>query len=325
MNTLDEIKTLLGDEWTQFETLFRNALQNKIELLNTVNNYLLDHRGKQLRPALTLLTANSLAGGGQSARVAALVVEMMHTATLLHDDVVDNADRRRGAASVKRIWQSNIAVLTGDYWFAKSFHIMSEYNENRLLPYFNNCMVAMGEGELWQLEKAQKLDMTEDEYFQIIGRKTAECMALSMICGAVVAGVGQPALQRISDVGYTMGIAFQIRDDIFDYEQHNLAGKPVGNDVREQKITLPLLYALRQTGEKERARILRHVRRAAKKTRSLRKVIDFVHRQNGQEYAEKIMTEYSNKAVAMLRQELPDTPYRTALINLAKFMSARRQ
>ncbi|MDR0667400.1 MAG: polyprenyl synthetase family protein [Prevotellaceae bacterium] len=324
MNTLDEIKILLGDDWTQFETLFRNALQSKIDLLNTVNNYLLDHRGKQLRPVLTLLTANSLSGGGPSARVAALVVEMVHTASLLHDDVVDNADRRRSAASVKRIWRSKIAVLTGDYWFADAFHILSKYNESRLLPYFNKCMVAMGEGEIWQLEKAQKLDMTEDDYFQIIGRKTAECMALSMICGAVVAGANDADLQRIFDMGYTMGIAFQIRDDIFDYEPRNLSGKPVGNDVREQKITLPLLYALRQTGEKERATILRHVRRAAKKPRSLRKVIDFVHRQNGQEYAEQIMTDYSNQAVAML-QELPDTPYRTALISLAKFMSARRQ
>jgi octaprenyl-diphosphate synthase len=324
MNILDDIKKLLGDDWKRFETFFREALQSKVELLNTVNNYLLEHRGKQLRPVLTLLTANSFSGGGHSALVAATVVEMVHTASLLHDDVVDNADQRRGAASVKRIWRSNIAVLTGDYWFAEAFLVLSKYNETRLLPYFNTCMVAMSEGEIWQQEKAQKLDITEEEYYQIIGRKTAEFLALSMTCGAVVAGAGEATVQRMYDIGYTMGMAFQIRDDIFDYERDNQSGKPVGNDIRERKITLPLLYALQQAGDRERNDILRHVRRAARKTRSVTKVIDFVHRRNGQEYAEKVMMEYSSKAVAML-QQLPDNPYRTALIELARFMTTRRK
>ncbi|MDR1681159.1 MAG: polyprenyl synthetase family protein [Prevotellaceae bacterium] len=324
MTVLDDIKTLLGDDWKRFEAFFREVLQNKVELLNIVNNYLLEHRGKQLRPVLTLLTANSFSGGGQSALVAATVVEMVHTASLLHDDVIDNADQRRGAASVKRIWRSNIAVLTGDYWFAAAFLVLSKYNETRLLPYFNTCMAAMAEGEIWQLEKAQKLDITEEEYYQIIGRKTAEFLALSMVCGAVVAGAGEAAVQRMYDIGYAMGMAFQIRDDIFDYERDNRSGKPVGNDIRERKITLPLLYALRQAGDKERENILHHIRHAAKRTRSVTKVIDFVHRHNGQEYAEKVMTEHSRKAAALLRS-LPDTPYRKALIDLARFMTSRRQ
>ncbi|MDR2802134.1 MAG: polyprenyl synthetase family protein, partial [Prevotellaceae bacterium] len=320
MNVLDDIKKLLGNDWMRFEDFFRKALQNDLELLNTVNCYLLEHRGKQLRPVLTLLTANSLSACGQSALVAAVVVEMVHTATLLHDDVIDNADQRRGAASVKRIWRSNIAVLTGDYWFAQAFQVMTKHEETRLLPWFNSCMVAMSEGEIWQLDKAQKLDITEEEYYQIIGRKTAAFLALSMACGAIAAGVDEAAVQRMHGIGYTMGMAFQIRDDIFDYELHNQSGKPAGNDIRERKITLPLLHALQQAGEKERKEILRHIRRAAKKTHSVTKVIDFVHRRRGQEYAEKVMLEYSHKAVTML-QELPDTPYRTALIELAKFMT----
>lgn len=324
MNVLDDIKKLLGDDWTRFEDFFKKALRNEVELLNTVNRYLLDHRGKQLRPVLTLLTANTFSACGQPAWVAAVVVEMVHTASLLHDDVVDNADQRRGAASVKRIWRSNVAVLTGDYWFAQAFHVMTDYKETRLLPWFNACMVAMSEGEIWQLEKAQKLDITEDEYYQIIGRKTATFLALSMACGAIAAGVDEAAVQRMYDTGYAMGMAFQIRDDIFDYEQHNQSGKPAGNDIRERKITLPLLHALRQAGTKEREKILRHIRRAAKRTRSVTKVIDFVHRQKGQEYAEKVMTEYSRKAITMLH-ELPDTPYRAALIELAKFMTTRRK
>ncbi|MDR3350741.1 MAG: polyprenyl synthetase family protein [Prevotellaceae bacterium] len=324
MTILNDIKKLLGGDWERFESLFREALHNEVDLLNTVNNYLLEHRGKQLRPALTLLTANSFSACGQPALVAAVVVEMVHTASLLHDDVVDNADQRRGAASVKRIWRSNIAVLTGDYWFAQAFQVMTKYGETRLLPWFNACMVAMSEGEIWQLEKAQKLDIAEEEYYQIIGRKTACFLALSMACGAIAAGVEEAAVQRMYDVGYTMGMAFQIRDDIFDYEQHNQSGKPAGNDIRERKITLPLLHALRQAGEKERAEILRHIRRAAKKTRSVTKIIEFVQRQKGQEYAEKAMLGYSAKAIALL-QELPDTPYRTALIELAKFMTTRRK
>ncbi|MDR3133594.1 MAG: polyprenyl synthetase family protein [Prevotellaceae bacterium] len=324
MNILDDIKKLLGDDWVRFEEFFRETLQNKVDLLNTVNNYLLEHRGKQLRPVLTLLTANSFSACGQPALVAAAIVEIVHTASLLHDDVVDNADRRRGAASVKRIWRSNIAVLTGDYWFARAFQVMTKYKETRLLPWFNACMVAMTEGEIWQLEKAQKLDITEDDYYQIIGRKTAELLALSMACGAIVANVDEAVAKRIYDIGYLMGMAFQIRDDIFDYEQHNQSGKPAGNDIRERKITLPLLYALRQAGEKEREDILRHIRHAARKTRSVTKVIRFVHRHKGQEYAEKVMLEYSGKAIAML-QELPGTPYRAALIDLAKFMTTRRK
>jgi octaprenyl-diphosphate synthase len=323
MNVLDNIKKLLGDNWTQFDALFREALHNDVELLNTVNNYLLEHRGKQLRPVLTLLSANAFSRCGQSARVAAVVVEMVHTATLLHDDVVDNADQRRGAASVKRIWRSNIAVLTGDYWFAQAFQVMTKYEETRLLPWFNACMVAMSEGEIWQLEKAQKLDITEDDYYRIIGKKTASFLALSMACGAIAANAGETAVRQMYDIGYTMGLAFQIRDDIFDCEQHNRTGKPAGNDIREKKITLPLLHALRQADGKKREEILRHVRRAERKTRSVTKVIDFVRQHKGLEYAEKVMTEHSRKAIAML-QELPETPYRTALIDMAKFMTTRK-
>jgi octaprenyl-diphosphate synthase len=324
MTILDEIKIGLGDEWKRFETFFREVLQNEVELLNTVNNYLLDHRGKQLRPVLTLLAANSFSNGRQSALVAAVVVEMVHTASLLHDDVVDNADRRRGAASVKRIWRSNIAILAGDYWFAAAFMLLTKYNETRLLPHFNTCMKAMTEGEIWQLEKAQKLDITEEEYYQIIGRKTAEFLALSMTCGAIVADADEAAVQRIHDIGYAMGMAFQIRDDIFDYERDNRSGKPAGNDIRERKITLPLLYALRQVDEKERQTILTHIRRAGRRTRSVEKVIDFVRRHKGLEYAEKIMSGYSAKAETLL-QTLPESPSRAALAALAKFMTTRRE
>ncbi|MDR2362482.1 MAG: polyprenyl synthetase family protein [Prevotellaceae bacterium] len=324
MTILDEIKTGLGDEWKRFEAFFREVLQNEVELLNTVNNYLLDRRGKQLRPVLTLLTANSFNGGGQSVLVAAVMVEMVHTASLLHDDVVDNADQRRGAASVKRIWRSNIAVLTGDYWFATASLLVTKYNETRLLPHFNTCMKAMTEGEIWQLEKAQKLNITEEEYYQIIGRKTAEFLALSMICGAIVSDADQAAVQRMHDIGYAMGMAFQIRDDIFDYERDNRSGKPAGNDIREQKITLPLLYALQQVDEKERQTILAHIRRARRRTKSVTKIIDFVRQHKGLEYAEKVMTDYSTKAATLL-QTLPESPSRTALADLAKFMTTRRE
>jgi octaprenyl-diphosphate synthase len=324
MTVLDEVKTLLGDDWIRFEHSFREALRSEVGLLNTINEYLYEHKGKQLRPALTLLSANIFSRCGQPALVAATAVEMTHTATLLHDDVVDNADRRRGAASVKRQWQSNIAVLTGDYWFARAFILITKNGEMRLLPWFDRCMAEMTEGELWQLEKAQALDISEEDYFSIIGKKTAELLALSTVCGAITAEAGEEAIQRMFDIGYTMGMAFQIRDDIFDYEKCNQAGKPAGNDICERKITLPLLYALRQADEKERIEMLRHIRRAAKRTRSVAKIIDFVRRQGGLEYAEKVMLEYSDKAVSLL-QTLPASDYRTALITLAKFMASRRQ
>jgi octaprenyl-diphosphate synthase len=324
MNVLHEIKNLLGNNWQQFDSYFSETLHSDIALLHSVNDYLQEHKGKQLRPVLTLLTAKIFGPCNQSALTAATAVELIHTATLLHDDVVDNADQRRGAASVKKRWRSNIAVLTGDYWLSKAFALIVHSHEQQQLLWLTACMQTMSEGELQQLEKTLSIDTSEEDYFAIIGKKTAALLATCMAIGADAAGADPHTAQYVYDTGYMMGIAFQIRDDIFDYERNSQAGKPAGNDIIEKKLTLPLLYALQHTDDTTRKSLLRHVARAAKSRRSLQKVIDFVHRQQGLEYAEKIMLQYSEKAVARLRT-LPDSAEKEALITLAGFMTTRRK
>ena len=324
MNELNEVKKLLGNDWEQFERFYHTCLQSRVELLNTVNNYIYDHKGKQLRPVLALLSAKVFGECTHDVQVAAVAVEMIHSATLLHDDVVDNSDQRHGVASIKKMWKSNIAVLCGDYWLSTAFQLLVNNRCDKLFPLLISCMATMSEGEMWQLDKARKLDTTEEDYFSIIGKKTAALLAVSMTAGAMTAGADDNDSQRIYDIGYTMGIAFQIRDDIFDYEKNSLAGKPAGNDIRERKLTLPLLYALQQADEKEQKYILKQVERAKNKSRSVARVIDFVQQKKGLEYAEKTMLQYSEKAKAMMLA-LPESTYREALIALANFMTTRKK
>ncbi len=324
MNELNEIKKLLGNDWTQFDVFYKETLRSEVELLNTINNYLLERKGKQLRPLLTLLSARISDGCNHQSILAATAVEMIHTATLLHDDVVDNADQRRGAASVKSKWKSTIAVLTGDYWLSQAFLLLVDNRQNDLLPWLCDCVKIMSEGELFQQEKTQKLNSSEADYFAIIGKKTAVLLATSLAVGATSAGADKQLAQTMYDIGYTMGLAFQIRDDIFDYEKNSQSGKPAGNDVREKKITLPLLYALQQADEKERRYMLKQVERAEKKSRSVQRVVDFVYRQRGLEYAESVMQQHSTKAIEMLHS-LPESEGRDAMISLAHFMTTRKK
>jgi octaprenyl-diphosphate synthase len=324
MTDPEQLKQSLGSHWTGFSDFFRQALLSDIVLLNTINRYLLQHAGKQLRPLLTLLAAEMQGKITESTYLAASAVEMVHTCSLLHDDVIDNADERRGAPSVKALWRSNASVLTGDYWLSRIFHMVITHREFRLLPWFSNCLVSLSEGELLQLEKVRQLNTTEADYLTIIGKKTASLLAVSMASGAITADAPPDVVQQLYDVGYQMGLAFQIRDDIFDYHKTNLLGKPTGNDLREQKLTLPLLHALSQTDEATRAKVLGWVKSVAGSSRHYAKIITFVKTHHGMEYATTVLQQRVEKAKEIL-YSFPENEGRNKLIGLVDFLAVRKK
>ncbi len=324
MDIIASSRHTLGADWTGFDAFFRRALHSEIELLHTINQHLLQHSGKQLRPLLALMAGRLCGAINESTYLSATAVEMVHTASLLHDDVVDNADQRRGAPSVKAVWKSNAAVLTGDYWLARAFQLVVQHEEHRLLPWFTNCLIDLSEGELLQLSKARTLNTTEKDYYTIIGKKTASLLAVSMATGAITAGATEERAQQMYAIGYQLGLAFQIRDDIFDYNKTNLLGKPTGNDLREQKITLPLLYALEQADAKTREEVLGWVKKAAKDSAYVSRVNRFVKAQQGIERAQATLQTHTQKAVAIIR-EFPEGAIREQLIQLATFLAERKK
>ncbi len=321
---LHQIKKELGKDWSLFTSSFQQAMFSEVKLINEVNEYILQRSGKQLRPILVLLSARICGDVNTQTHAAAISVEMLHTASLLHDDVVDNADQRRGKASVKAAWKVPVAVLTGDYWLSKAAQLIVDCNEHKMLALFTRCLMNLSEGELFQLQKTASLDNTEEDYLKIIEKKTAILLATSTCLGAITAKASKEKEQCLYDIGYNMGMAFQIRDDIFDYEQRNQTGKPAGNDICEQKITLPLLYALQQAEKEEREKVIAWIKSAAKKQRRIPPIIKFVNEKGGIAYATEKMANYSQQAIELLHT-LPDSPERKILIDLAGYMASRKK
>ena len=324
MDILHTAKSFLGTHWTAFEDFYRTTLQSDITLLNSINEYLLQHSGKQLRPLLVLTAAKLCGEITESSYVAAAAVEMVHTASLLHDDVVDNTDKRRGLPTVKALWKSQAAVLTGDYWLSRAFQLVVQRREHRLLPIFTDCLIDLSEGELFQMSKAQTLDTTQNDYYTIIGKKTASLMSACMISGAITGGGNDTDIANMKKAGYALGLAFQIRDDIFDYTKTNLFGKPTGVDLREQKITLPLLCALKNADSHKRADIINEVKKAADNSHAANKVTNFVKEQGGIEAAQDILQSHINEAVALFLS-YPESETRQHLINIANYLAQREE
>ena len=324
MDLLHTAKDFLGNHWTAFENFYRTALQSDITLLNNINEYLLQHSGKQLRPLLVLMAAKLCGEITENSYVAATAAEMIHTASLLHDDVVDNADSRRGLPTVKALWKSQAAVLAGDYWLSRAFQLVVQHRERRLLPIFTGCLVDLSEGELFQMFKAQTLDTTQNDYYTIIGKKTASLMSACTISGAITGGGNETDIANMKKAGYALGLAFQIRDDIFDYTKTNLFGKPTGIDLREQKITLPLLCALKNADRHQGTDIINEVKKAAGNARVVNKVTTFVKEQGGIEAAQDILQSHINEAVALFLS-YPESETRQHLINIAYYLAQREE
>lgn len=324
MSDTSFIKHTIKEEMETFEPFFKARLKTQIPLLNIITNYLIRRKGKQMRPMLVFLTAKLNGKVTESTYVAASLIEILHTATLVHDDVVDDTYQRRGFFSINALWKSKIAVLVGDYFLSKGLLTALDANEVGILKIVSEAVREMSEGELLQIEKSRKLDITEEVYFQIISKKTASLLASCTAAGTHSVGAIDEHVERMKQFGQNLGIAFQIRDDMFDFEQTGLIGKPSGNDIKEKKLTLPLIYVLQNATPSERRHLLSTIRKHHNNDKKVQEIIQTVIEKGGLEYARHKMMEYSNKAKDIL-SNYPESDVKRALEMLVDYTIERKK
>ncbi|MDR1886923.1 MAG: polyprenyl synthetase family protein [Prevotellaceae bacterium] len=314
------------DALHKFETFFRDILYSDSPLLNKVMKYICNRQGKRIRPVCVFLSALASAPSkpfSDTTYAGTAAIEMIHTASIVHDDVVDQSDQRRGNKSVNAEWTSKIAVLVGDYLMAKAMMLITEYEMFEFMSIMSRPIVEMSVGEMIQIEKSIDMDTTEDIYFEIIRKKTAVLIGASMEVGARSSGAVHLS-ELMYKIGENIGMAFQIRDDIFDYEKTNLLGKPIGNDIIERKITLPLIYALKQVDLKKQKEILKFVKQSSTDRKNISAVRDFVRENNGLDYATLVAKQYIEKAISLI-SNLDDSPAKQSLIGFAHYIIKRNK
>ncbi|MDX9882264.1 MAG: polyprenyl synthetase family protein [Prolixibacteraceae bacterium] len=324
MTSLDIIQSPIKKELKDFEAYFKESIKSDIPLLEIIVRYILRKKGKQIRPMFVFLSAKILGEFNESTLLAASGIELLHTATLLHDDVVDESYERRGSFSINALWKNKIAVLVGDYILARGMLNTLDEKKYRYLHLISRAVKDMSEGEILQMRKSRKLDIDFDTYFEIIRKKTASLIATSMAMGAASVSENEDLIEEMFRIGLDVGIAFQIKDDIFDYQSKGILGKPTGNDIKEKKITLPLLYVLEQSSKAERRRILGLVKKKNKNAINVKELVDLVATKGGLEYAEQRMNEFKDKAIARIRQ-LPENESRKALVELVTYTTTRKK
>ncbi len=323
-NTLSRISEHLAAELERFNLLFKTGLKSKTALVNLITKYILRQKGKKIRPILVLLSAKISGGVTERTYRGAILVELLHTATLVHDDVVDNADTRRGFPSINAIWKEKIAVLLGDYLLAQGLMKAVEGEDFDFLRVTTDTVRRMSEGELLQISKTRKLDTDEETYFRIISDKTASLLSTCCEIGARSASGDSEKIAAMREFGENLGIAFQIQDDILDYTGTNLIiGKPAGGDIKEKKITLPLLHALKQVDKKRSTEIIKIIRKGAKRD-GVKNIIAFVNENQGIEYARKIAEQYINKAKNNL-SVFPESETKKYMLELLDFIVNRNK
>ncbi len=324
MSLLDQIKAPISQELSEFESNFRNSLKSDVPMLGTILNYMYRTKGKQVRPMFVFLSAAMLGKTNNLTQVAACSVELLHTATLVHDDVVDESYERRGVYSVNALWRNKLAVLVGDFILAQGLLLQLQHKQYGYLDLISRAVQDMAVGEILQIKKSRRLDIDTDTYFDIIRKKTASLIATSLAIGAASVTSDNQIIEKMYLIGQDAGVAFQIKDDIFDYQEKGLIGKPTGNDIKEKKITLPLLYLLNNSKPAERLRILRLVKRKNKNTEAVRELVDLVVRKGGIEYATQQMDLFREKAISAL-MEFPENEARNALIALMNYITERKK
>lgn len=323
MGNLESIKEPVKEHFKNFEQFFRQEMSSGVRILNTITGYLYRRKGKQLRPLLVLLSAGATARPVEKTYRAATLIELLHTATLVHDDVVDDSNRRRGFFSINALWKNKVAVLTGDYLLAKGLLLATENEDFDLLRIVSGATREMAEGELIQIEKARRLDIEESVYFDIISKKTASLTSACCEAGAVSAGAGPEAKQALAAFGRNLGIAFQLKDDLFDYQKGYATGKPNGLDIKEKKMTLPLIYYIRNLPFLERKAVIANVRLNHNNPRKMEKIMQKVSKSGAFEYTAEKMEHYRISALDALRN-LPTSPSRLALEELLEFSISRK-
>lgn len=324
MPILTKIRKPVEKEMAQFEAYFAKTMRSEIPLLNIILNYILRRKGKQMRPLLVFLTAKLNGEISEPTYLAATFIELLHTASLVHDDVVDNADERRGALSINALWNAKIAVLVGDYMLSKGMLISVENNRFDMLQIVSEAVKSMSEGELLQLQKSRKMNLKEEDYFRIIISKTAALISACTACGARSVTDNPDTIQLMKELGENIGIAFQIKDDLLDYEGTGLTGKTTGNDIRERKLTLPLIYALEQAPASRKRHALAIVKKRKKTKSEITEVIKFVAEYGGMDYAETKMKQYLDKSLAIL-DTYPDSDVKESLKTFVNYTASRRK
>lgn len=323
--SLKDIQAPIAPEMELFEKKFRTSMKSKVLLLDKIMSYIVKRKGKQMRPMFVFFTANLLGKQGitEATYRGAALIELLHTATLVHDDVVDDANYRRGFFSVNALWKNKIAVLVGDYLLSKGLLLSLNNNDFELLKIVSNAVKEMSEGELLQIEKARKLDITEDVYFDIIRQKTASLIASCCAVGAASAGATPEEIEKARLFGEKVGIAFQIKDDLFDYGTAEI-GKPVGIDIKEKKMTLPLIHALQQADWVTKRRVIYNVKNNNGDNKRVQQVIEFVKQSGGIAYTTQMMNKYHAEALEILNT-FPPSPSRTSLEQLIAYTIEREK
>ena len=321
--SLKTIKKPIETELVEFEKRFRTSMESPIPLLDKVTNYIVRRKGKQMRPMFVFLCAKLCGKVNEATYNAASFVELLHTATLVHDDVVDDAYERRGFFSINALWKNKVAVLVGDYLFSRGMNLALKHNEFRFLSIVSEAVNEMVEGELLQLEKARRLDIKEDIYYEVIRKKTASLIASACRAGSVSASNDDEIGRQMHQFGEKIGIAFQIRDDLFDFGTDDV-GKPLGIDIKEKKMTLPLIYALDKTDKSTKRHIINLIKNKSTDPEKVAEVVDFVRKSGGLEYAKQVMYNYRKEAFDIL-ESFKDSAAKTALIDLVTFVTERKK
>ncbi len=324
MRITEQIKKPIFNEMELFEKKFYKSMASKVALLNRITYYIVNRKGKQMRPMFVFLTAKMVGNGSLNERTyrGASVIELIHTATLVHDDVVDDSNRRRGFFSINALWKNKIAVLVGDYLLSKGLLLSIDNGDFDLLKIISVAVREMSEGELLQIEKARRLDISEEIYFEIIRQKTATLIAACCALGAKSVSNDDELVEKLRYFGELIGMAFQIKDDLFDYTDEAI-GKPTGIDIKEQKMTLPLIYTLNNCSPKEKSWVINSIKNHNKDKKRVNEVIAFVKSKNGLVYAENKMVEFQQQALEIL-SSFPNSDYKSSLILMVNYVIDRK-
>lgn len=320
---INDIKKPIAADIDAFEEKFKSSMQSSVPLLDRITHYIVKRKGKQIRPMFVFFAAQICGGINEATHRGAALVELLHTASLVHDDVVDNSYQRRGFFSINALWKNKIAVLVGDYLLSKGLLLSIENNDFQLLRIVSDAVKQMSEGELMQIEKVRRMDIGEPVYYEVIRQKTASLIASCCACGASSAGASDEVVEKMRLFGEKIGIAFQIKDDMFDFGTDDV-GKPLGIDIKEKKVTLPLIYSLANTTPSEKKRIINLVKNHNDDPAKIAQIIKFVNETGGLQYAETQMKKFQDEAFAIL-DTFPPSDSHKALEQLVRFTTERNK
>ena len=321
---VDQIKAPVAEEMKNFEEKFKSSMKSDVALLDKITNYIIKRKGKQMRPLFVFLSAKACGQISEATYTAASLIELLHTATLVHDDVVDDANERRGFFSINALWKNKIAVLVGDFLLSRGLLLTTEKGHFDLLEIVSKAVKQMSEGELLQMEKARRLDIDEKVYYQVIQQKTASLVASCCASGAQSSGASKQIVDAMYEFGVNVGMAFQIKDDIFDFGSSKEIGKPTGIDIKERKMTLPLIYTLNKVDRKDKNRIINTFKNHNEDPERVQQVIQLVIDNGGIEYSEIKMNQYKEMALKSI-EIIGESEAKKSLISLLEYSISRNK